>query len=178
MPPPRPPYKPDWSRDMRRILLRYVLPVVATAVALALLFLHYISRVSLEDLQSGTGRSLLFAAIVVGAALFALTVGVSVRLLLNRWIRLLLADIRARRFLDDAESAGDSAPILMRVREAMREVSAPERESAPRQEETRNAPDDRRDRQPRRRREREEPAPVGLGEHVPAFLLTPIRRTK
>jgi superfamily II DNA/RNA helicase len=31
---------------------------------------------------------------------------------------------------------------------------------------------------PRRGREREEPAPVGMGEHVPAFLLTPIKKTK
>ncbi|WP_088343639.1 MULTISPECIES: DEAD/DEAH box helicase [Rhodomicrobium] len=29
-----------------------------------------------------------------------------------------------------------------------------------------------------RRREKEEPSVVGLGEHVPAFLMTPIRRTK
>jgi superfamily II DNA/RNA helicase len=30
----------------------------------------------------------------------------------------------------------------------------------------------------RRGREREEPAPLGMGEHVPAFLLTPIKRSK
>jgi superfamily II DNA/RNA helicase len=32
--------------------------------------------------------------------------------------------------------------------------------------------------QPRRRSRPEEPAVVGLGDHVPAFLLTPVRRTK
>ena len=31
---------------------------------------------------------------------------------------------------------------------------------------------------PRRGRDREEPAPLGMGEHVPAFLLTPIKRSK
>ncbi len=30
----------------------------------------------------------------------------------------------------------------------------------------------------RRGRDREEPAPLGMGEHVPAFLLTPIKRSK
>jgi len=127
MPATSPQFKYDWPEYLRRLLLRYVLPFVAAAIVLALLFVYYINRVSLADLQSGTGLSVLFGAIVIGAAIFALVVGIAVRLLLNRWIRLLLADIRARRFLDDAESAGDSAPILMRVREAMREVAANQR---------------------------------------------------
>src|SRR5690606_27286186 len=40
---------------------------------------------------------------------------------------LLLGDIRSRRFLDDAHSASESMPVLMRVREALRDLEASQR---------------------------------------------------
>ena len=45
------------------------------------------------------------------------------------------------------------------------------------QDQERRPSQDRHDRS-RRGRDREEPAPLGMGEHVPAFLLTPIKRSK
>ena len=45
-----------------------------------------------------------------------------------------------------------------------------------RDQERRPSPD--RHERSRRGRDREEPAPLGMGEHVPAFLLTPIKRSK
>ncbi|HTQ36837.1 MAG TPA: hypothetical protein VMH77_07360, partial [Steroidobacteraceae bacterium] len=124
---PLPTNAQDWPRYLRRILLRYVLPFVAAAAVLALLFVPYISRLSFGELRPGAIRNFLFAAVVIGAALFALAVGLSVRLLVNRWIRLLLGDIRARRFLDDAATDSDSAPILKRVRAVMRELEEHQR---------------------------------------------------
>jgi len=124
---PPPANAQDWPRYLRRILLRYVLPFVAAAAVLALLFVPYISRLSFGDLRPGAIRNFLFAAVVIGAALFALAVGLSVRLLVNRWIRLLLGDIRARRFLDDAATDGDASPILKRVRAVLRELEEHQR---------------------------------------------------
>jgi trehalose 6-phosphate synthase len=88
------------------------------------LLVHDLSYV---DRRQTTARNFVLATVVIGAALLALAVGLFVRVLLNRWIRLLLGDIRSRRFLDDAKSTQDSAPILMRVREALREVEANQR---------------------------------------------------
>jgi trehalose-6-phosphate synthase len=127
MPGPLDPHVPDWPRALRRIALRYVLPFVAAAVLLGLLFVPYINRISFGEIGQGKIGNFLFAAVVIGAATFALAVGLSVRVLVNRWIRLLLGDIRARRFLDDSGSVGDSSPILQRVREALREVEAHQR---------------------------------------------------
>ncbi len=124
---PLDPHVPDWPRALRRIALRYVLPFVAAAVLLGLLFVPYINRISFGEIGEGKIGNFLFAAVVIGAATFALAVGLSVRVLVNRWIRLLLGDIRARRFLDDSGSVGDSGPILQRVREALREVEAHQR---------------------------------------------------
>jgi len=124
---PLDPHVPDWPRALRRIAIRYVLPYVAAAVLLGLLFVPYINRISFGEIGQGKIGNFLFAAVVIGAAMFALAVGLSVRVLVNRWIRLLLGDIRARRYLDDSGSVGDSGPILERVREALREVEAHQR---------------------------------------------------
>jgi trehalose 6-phosphate synthase/phosphatase len=124
---PLPVHAQDWPRYIRRILLRYVLPFVAAAAVLAMVFVPYISRLSFGEMRPGAIRNFLIAAVVIGAALFALALGLSVRLLVNRWIRLLLGDIRARRFLDDAATAGDSGPILRHVREALRELGEHQR---------------------------------------------------
>jgi trehalose-6-phosphate synthase len=117
----------DWPRYLRRILLRYVLPFVAAAALLAFVFVPYIGRISFGELRPGAIRNFLFAAVVIGAALFALALGLSVRLLVNRFIRQLLGDIRARRFLDDAVTGGDTSPILTHVRDALRELEEHQR---------------------------------------------------
>ncbi|MEJ0098406.1 MAG: trehalose-6-phosphate synthase [Pseudomonadota bacterium] len=124
---PLPAHVQDWPRYLRRILLRYVLPFVAAAALLALVFVPYINRISFGEMRPGAIRNFLFAALVIGAALFALALGLSVRLLVNRWVRLLLGDIRARRFLDDAATDGDSGPILKHVREVLRELGETQR---------------------------------------------------
>jgi len=89
------------------------------------MFVHdlgYIGR------RQTAARSVLLAFVVFAAAILAILGGLGVRLLLNRWIRLLLGDIRSRRFLDDAESSRASAPVLMRVREVLRELEVNQRQ--------------------------------------------------
>lgn len=115
----------NWPAALRRILLRYVLPTAAAVSLMAFLVVPYIERIPFG--REGTLRNFLIAGVVFGAALAALLVGITVRVLVNRSFRLLLGDIQARRFLDDAESPGDSAPILIGVREALRELEQNQR---------------------------------------------------
>ncbi len=77
--------------------------------------------------RQGAARNfvLAFALIAVGA--LALALAVVLRVLLQRWITLLVGDISSRRFLDDAESSGTSLPVLMKVRQALRELEASQR---------------------------------------------------
>jgi trehalose 6-phosphate synthase len=84
--------------------------------------LGYIGR------RQTAARSVLLAFVVIAAAILAVLGGLGVRVLLNRWVRLLLGDIRSRRFLDDAESPRTSAPVLMRVREVLRELEVNQRQ--------------------------------------------------
>jgi trehalose 6-phosphate synthase len=116
-----------WLLSLRSVLLRYVLPIAAAITILALLVVPYIDRFPFSGVRAGTIRNFLLAGVVLGAALFALLVGLTVRALLNRWVMLLLGDISSRRFLDDAQSSLESAPILRRVREALRELEANQR---------------------------------------------------
>ena len=77
--------------------------------------------------RQDTARNFLLASVVIAASLLALLGGLGVRLLLSRWTRLLIGDIRKRRFLDDARSSQGSLPVLARVREAMLELEASQR---------------------------------------------------
>jgi trehalose 6-phosphate synthase/phosphatase len=79
------------------------------------------------DRRQSAARNFLLGAAVLVAATLAALFGFGVRLLLNRWIRLLVGDISRRRFLDDARSAGGSLPVLLEVREALRELEASQR---------------------------------------------------
>jgi trehalose 6-phosphate synthase len=80
------------------------------------------------DRRQTTARNFILATVLIAAVALALVVGLSVRLLINRWIRLLLGDIRSRRFfMDDAQSASETGPVLMRVREALRELEKSQR---------------------------------------------------
>ena len=74
-----------------------------------------------------TARNLVLASAAFAAVALAVLVGLAIRILLNRWIRLLLGDIRSKRFLDDAHSSHASTPVLARVREVMKELEATQR---------------------------------------------------
>jgi trehalose-6-phosphate synthase len=82
---------------------------------------------SFIDRRQTTAQNFMLAVIVVSASILAILGGLGVRLLLNRWIRLLLGDISSKRFLDDAESSRSSLPVLTRVRQILRELEATQR---------------------------------------------------
>jgi trehalose 6-phosphate synthase/phosphatase len=77
--------------------------------------------------RQNAARNFLLAFALLAACAIALLAAVGMRVLLNRWIHLLIGDISSRRFLDDAESSGASMPVLMEVREALRELEASQR---------------------------------------------------
>jgi trehalose 6-phosphate synthase/phosphatase len=79
------------------------------------------------DRRQTTARNFMLAFAVIAACALAVLAGIGVRFLLNRWIRLLVGDISSRRFLDDAESSRASLPVLMEVRQALRELEASQR---------------------------------------------------
>jgi len=83
--------------------------------------------ISFIDRRQTTARNFVLAVIVIAACALALLVGLGLRLLLRRWIRLLVGDISSRRFLDDAESSGTALPVLLQVRKALRELEAAQR---------------------------------------------------
>ncbi len=72
-------------------------------------------------------RNFVLAVIVVGACTLALLLGLALRLVLRRWISLLVGDISSRRFLDDARSSRTALPVLLQVRQALRELEAVQR---------------------------------------------------
>ncbi len=92
---------------------------------------HYevllVHDLSFINRRQTTARNFVLAFVVVAAATLALLGGLGVRLLLNRWSQLLLGDISRKRFLDDAESARSSLPVLARVRQVMLELEATQR---------------------------------------------------
>jgi trehalose 6-phosphate synthase len=75
-----------------------------------------------------TARNFLLAAIISAAGALALLLAFTLRLLLNRWIRLLIGDISSRRFLDDAKSPRTTLPVLLKVRETLRELEVTQRQ--------------------------------------------------
>jgi trehalose 6-phosphate synthase len=79
------------------------------------------------DRRQTTARNFVLAFTLLAAVALALVVAFAIRALLQRWIRLLVGDISSRRFMDDAESSGTSLPVLMEVRQALRELEATQR---------------------------------------------------
>ena len=79
------------------------------------------------DRRQTNARNVMLAFIVIAAAALAILGGIAFRTLLNRWIALLVRDIRGKRFLDDAQSPAGSRPVLTRVRQAIRELEATQR---------------------------------------------------
>jgi trehalose-6-phosphate synthase len=79
------------------------------------------------DRRQTAVRNFALAIVVVAATLLALLGGLAFRILLNRWVRLLVGDISRKRFLDDAVSPDSSLPVLTRVRQVLRELETSQR---------------------------------------------------
>ncbi len=77
--------------------------------------------------RQSLARNFVLAAAVVAAAALAALGGFGVRLLVQRWIRVLVGDISQRRFLDNARSPSHSMPVLTEVRQALRDLEAAQR---------------------------------------------------
>jgi trehalose 6-phosphate synthase len=96
----------------------------ATGSPYAVLIVHDLSFI---DRRQTSARNFVLAFTLLAACALAVLAGFGVRVLLNRWIRLLVGDISSKRFLDDAESSQASMPVLMEVRQALRELEATQR---------------------------------------------------
>ncbi|NJD30695.1 MAG: trehalose-6-phosphate synthase [Gammaproteobacteria bacterium] len=88
------------------------------------LIVHDLSFIGIRQTSA---RNFVLAFTLLAACALAMLAGFGIRLLLNHWIRLLVGDISSKRFLDDAESSQASMPVLMEVREALRELEASQR---------------------------------------------------
>lgn len=99
--------------------------------AYRLLLVHDLSYI---DRRQTRARTFVLAALVVGLGALAVLAGIGFRLLLYRWLGLLLGDLRNRRFLDDAASSRSSAPVLARVRELLKELEERQRQEIEYQE--------------------------------------------
>ena len=82
---------------------------------------------SFIDRRQGAARKFVLAFALISVGALAVLVAVALRLLLQRWIRVLVGDISSRRFLDDAESSGASLPVLLEVRQALRDLEQTQR---------------------------------------------------
>ncbi len=82
---------------------------------------------SFIERRRNAARNFVLAVIVIAAGVLALLIGLALRLVLRRWIRLLVGDISSRRFLDDARSSRATLPVLLQVRQALRDLEAAQR---------------------------------------------------
>jgi trehalose 6-phosphate synthase len=87
--------------------------------SIRLLIVHDLSFI---DRRQSTARNYVLALAGVIASALALLVGFLFWLLLRRWVKVLVGDIRGRRYLDDAESDIGSRPILTQIRRVLREM--------------------------------------------------------
>jgi trehalose-6-phosphate synthase len=88
------------------------------------LMLHDLSFV---DRRQRTARDFMLVFVGISVLLLALLIVLVAWLQLRRWVKVLIGDIRGKRFLDDAESPRSSLPILSQVRQALAEVEAKQR---------------------------------------------------
>ncbi|HQR49034.1 MAG TPA: trehalose-6-phosphate synthase [Steroidobacteraceae bacterium] len=98
--------------------------VTAAGHSFEVLIVHDLSFI---DRRQTSARNFVLAFALLAACALAVLAGLGVRLLLNQWIRLLVGDISSKRFLDDAESSRASVPVLMEVRQALRDLEASQR---------------------------------------------------
>ena len=82
---------------------------------------------SFIDRRQSSARSYVLALAGVAASVLALFLGFVFWLLIRRWVRELVGDIRGRRFLDDAHSEPGSRPLLTQIRRVLREVETTQR---------------------------------------------------
>src|SRR6202046_682107 len=82
------------------------------------LMLHDLSFV---DRRQRTARDFVLVFIGISILLLALLIVLVAWLQLRRWVKVLIGDIRGKRFLDDAESPRSSQPILSQVRQVLAE---------------------------------------------------------
>jgi trehalose-6-phosphate synthase len=88
------------------------------------LMLHDLSFV---DRRQRTARDFVLVFVGISVLLLALLIVLVAWLQLRRWVKVLLGDIRGRRFLDDAESPRSSLPILSQVRKVLAEAEEKQR---------------------------------------------------
>jgi hypothetical protein len=67
---------------------------------------------SFADKRQRTARDFVLVFIGISVLLLALLIVLVAWLQLRRWVKVLIGDIRGKRFLDDAESPRSSQPIL------------------------------------------------------------------
>src|SRR5450631_1660755 len=88
------------------------------------LMLHDLSFV---DKRQRTARDFVIVFVGISVLLLALLFVLVAWLQLRRWVKVLIGDIRGKRFLDDAESPRSSLPILSQVRQVLAEVEETQR---------------------------------------------------
>jgi len=88
------------------------------------LMLHDLSFV---DRRQRTARDFVLVFIAISVLLLALLVVLAAWLQLRRWVKVLVGDIRGKRFLDNAKSPRSSQPILSQVRQVLAEAEQKQR---------------------------------------------------
>src|ERR1035438_4196022 len=96
----------------------------ATPVPFRVLMLHDLSFV---DRRQRTARDFVLVFVGISVLLLALLIVLVAWLQLRRWVKVLIGDIRGKRFLDDAESPRSSSPILSQVRQVLAEAEEKQR---------------------------------------------------
>src|SRR5476649_2777412 len=82
---------------------------------------------SFADRRQRTARDFALVFVAISVLLLALLFVLVAWLQLRRWVKVLIGDIRGKRFLDDAESPRSSLPILSQVRQVLAEVEETQR---------------------------------------------------
>ena len=82
---------------------------------------------SFADRRQRTARDFVLVFVAISVLLLALLVVLVAWLQLRRWVKVLIGDIRGKRFLDDAESPRYSLPILSQVRKVLAEAEETQR---------------------------------------------------
>src|SRR5450631_41540 len=88
------------------------------------LMLHDLSFV---DRRQRTARDFVLVFVGISVLLLALLIVLAGWLQLRRWAKILIGDIRGKRFLDDAKSPRSSLPILSQVRQVLAEAEQKQR---------------------------------------------------
>jgi trehalose-6-phosphate synthase len=88
------------------------------------LMLHDLSFV---DRRQRTARDFVLVFVGISVLLLALLIVLVAWLQLRRWVKVLIGDIRGKRFQDDAESPRSSSPILSQVRQVLAEAEEKQR---------------------------------------------------